>query len=263
MEVRLEERVSALDRVDSCGPSANLTELLDHCIRILSRVTARRPVPDSERQPVFLSHEADEAMRQCQVLTELEQKIPSVVRGPLDCEHQAFTHTVKPRWTTQRSHVPSRDEFVDVETWTPRRVSTKPFDLGIFTSTTIDGEFDMWRRYLESHGGSTLYSKPWHTWEFVIASEVPVYEVSSASDWVRLVETYPLQQSGLVYPDWKAIGLTWSAVHMTLRAACAIQDFSFAIDEKVSAPAYWDVESTLWLHWSFDSASSRDEPCRS
>jgi hypothetical protein len=40
---------------------------------------------------------------------------------------------------------------------------------------------------------------------------------------------------------------------MTQRAVVASQGLYFASSAGIIAPPYWDVESTLWLRWSFTS----------
>ena len=55
----------------------------------------------------------------------------------------------------------------------------------------------------------------------------------------------------LVYPDWDAIAADFDAVHLCLAGVVAIQGFSFRSAYGLTAPGYWDVETTHWLRWSF------------
>ncbi len=78
-------------------------------------------------------------------------------------------------------------------------------------------------------------------------------EITSAAEWVELVLSHPLQERGLIFPDWKSVARHCDAVHMTLRAIAATQDLYFSSEQGIVATTYWDVESTLWLRWCFDS----------
>jgi hypothetical protein len=55
-------------------------------------------------------------------------------------------------------------------------------------------------------------------------------------------------------PDWSAVSRDVDAVHVTLPAIVAAQGFGLRTARGITAPAFWDVESTLWLRWRFASA---------
>jgi hypothetical protein len=78
-----------------------------------------------------------------------------------------------------------------------------------------------------------------------------VLEIGSATDWVRMLDEYGYEQAGRAYPDWHRIAADHDAVHLTLPAVAAAQGFGLRTVHGVSAPAYWDVEQTFWLAWSF------------
>jgi hypothetical protein len=112
----------------------------------------------------------------------------------------------------------------------------------------------MWRAYLDLYRGSDLFPLPWQVWSLPAAtSPSRIREITSAADWAALVERYPRPGADVIYPDWAAAaGDGIDAVHLTLRAVVAVQGFSFPTRSGLSAPGFWDVETTLWLRWAFD-----------
>jgi hypothetical protein len=113
----------------------------------------------------------------------------------------------------------------------------------------------MWREHLEPFRGSTPYPLAWHIWEMKIAaSDLAIAEITNAKKWVELVENYGFYSDGLIYPNWGEVAREFSAVHVTLPAIVAAQGFSFETNDGLIAPAFWDIEMTLWLRWCFDSA---------
>ncbi|RZS44808.1 hypothetical protein EV193_101687 [Herbihabitans rhizosphaerae] len=133
--------------------------------------------------------------------------------------------------------------------------ATKPFGVGLFTSTGVLGTQGMWRIYLDLNRDSTLHPRPWHVWSVVPRPGVVVREITSATEWVELVESYPVSTGELTYPDWSRIAEDVDAVHMTARAVAATQGLYFESRRGIVAPTYWGLESTLWLRWSFSDQS--------
>jgi hypothetical protein len=129
--------------------------------------------------------------------------------------------------------------------------TTKPFELGLFTSTGTLGTYGMWLCLLVLNRGSTLFPFPWNVWMLQASPDARVFEITTATEWVEFVLEHAMHRDGLLYPDWKLVASRWDAVHMTVRAIAAVQGARFAVNEKVVAPPYWDVESTLWLRWAF------------
>jgi hypothetical protein len=64
---------------------------------------------------------------------------------------------------------------------------------------------------------------------------------------------YPRLAGNLLYPDWPAISADWDGVHMTPQAIAATQGQYLLTESGTVAAPYWDVESTLWLCWCFDT----------
>ncbi|MCL4544825.1 MAG: hypothetical protein M1118_09575 [Chloroflexi bacterium] len=112
----------------------------------------------------------------------------------------------------------------------------------------------MWRVFLEFGTEASLHSRPWSVWE--LQPEPPgakVLEINSARAWCDFVQRYARVAGELVYPDWPGVACDFDAVHMSLAAIVATQGFNFPASPYVTAAAYWDVETTLWLRWRFTS----------
>ena len=54
-------------------------------------------------------------------------------------------------------------------------------------------------------------------------------------------------------PDWRSLTSEYDAVHFTPAAVCAIDGVAIRSSAGIIRPMCWSVESTLWLHWCFDS----------
>jgi len=112
----------------------------------------------------------------------------------------------------------------------------------------------MWRTYLDLYHGSDLYPLPWFTWETKAAvGGAAVLEITTANDWAAFVAAYSRADAGMIYPDWVRVASDFAGIHMTLRAVAATQGFVFETGCGLTAPAFWDIESTLWLRWCFES----------
>lgn len=78
--------------------------------------------------------------------------------------------------------------------------------------------------------------------------------MTSARDWVGLLEEYPHSDDGDLELNWSEVAAEVDAVHVTPDAVCAVDGFRMRTARGPSAPVYWDVEGTRWLRWSFDAA---------
>ncbi len=99
-----------------------------------------------------------------------------------------------------------------------------------------------------------MYPLPQYTWELEMDRDVTVAEIRSATDWVDFVCAHACISGGLVYPDWVSIAEQWDAIHVTLPMIVAAQGFHLSTPRGVIPPAFWDVETTIWLRWCFSGA---------
>ncbi|MBT2385884.1 hypothetical protein [Streptomyces sp. ISL-11] len=195
--------------------------------------------------------EADEAAESCRLLRHLARDERSLVLGPLERARQHWIGTSPHELMPSRQPALARERFVAPHA-EPIPPSTKPFHLGLYTSTAQRGGPSMWRMYLDQ--GSTLHPLPWHTWALQVTDPTAeVVEISSASAWAAFVGRYPLVHDGSVFPDWRKVAEDYAGVHMTLRAIVATQGLRFPVTDGLAAAPYWDVESVLWLRWHFSS----------
>jgi hypothetical protein len=194
------------------------------------------------------------------LLQRLSSVVPEVVTGPLRFDAQYWVATGKPSHVSPGHPELSEARFADAVS-AEVEVSTKPFGVGLFTSTGVLGGHGMWRTYLDLNEGSSLFPPPWHTWAVEAHPDAVVREIASARQWVDFVRSYPLRDGVLTYPNWRSVARDYDGVHMTLLAIAATQGLYFPVGQEITAPPYWDVESTLWLHWRFRSVVRCDVTC--
>lgn len=234
----------------SAGSRADIT----HFITVLERVTSTGTPTDIRAFPCVSAADADAIMAKSRLLARLAGAVPEIVTGPLRYDSQYWIAAGKPSFLPKGEPVPSKSRFIGALDATAVEASTKPFGIGLFTSTGVLGTHGMWRAYLDLNRGSTLFPTPWRTWLVEPRHEAVVREVTSASQWGDLVLSHPRRERGLVFPDWRSVARECDAVHMTLRAIAATQGLHLSTEKGVVAAPYWDVESTLWLRWCFDAA---------
>jgi hypothetical protein len=244
----LVRRVGQLDIELAYPPSEGCPNSdIVHFVRILEQVTSSGVIDAANQRPSVSAADADAVMDGCELLARLNAAAPELVTGPLPVESQYWIATGKPDYVPYGGPTPREAWFVDVSSAVAIESSGKPFGVGLFTSS------GMWRTYLDLNRGSTLFPLPWRTWAMGVRPDARVREVTSAAQWVEFVLSNPLRHGDLLYPDWKAVARSYDAVHLTLRAIAAIQGMYLAVNRDTMAPVYWDVESTFWLHWCFES----------
>lgn len=239
-------RVAALDEDDEFRPDDDV----ERFIEVLEEVTSTGTPADVSGLPLVAATDADALLARCRLLGRLRAALPTLVDGPLRADAQYFVGTAN-------MPPPSADRFLAPNTAAgqPAPASTKPFDLGLFTSTGDGAGYGMWRRYLEINRGSSLFPLPWRTWSLNAATDLTVREITSAADWAAFVREHPRRHGPLLYPDWVAAAANYDAVHMTLPAIAATQGLLLATETGPVAAPYWDIESTLWLRWRFTTAT--------
>lgn len=247
----LEERIARLDGCVGPGPAGERE--IRHFVRVMASITPSQIAPLSNMpvSPIASPDEADECIARCELLRAIAERDDSLVSGPLTPDRQEWVADSSRLAGPDGGHGPREDLFVHPEVeFAP---STKPFGVGLYTSTPSLCGRSMWRAYLEEYGGGeTLLRRPWHIWRVSTdARAVSVVEITSAREWTDFVCAYSTRTDGNVYPDWRAIANDADGVHITARAAAATQGFQFRCRHGLVAPAYWDVETTFWLKWVF------------
>jgi hypothetical protein len=210
----------------------------------MGAITASSPTidPSAPGDPIAV----DAIFTKSLLLQRLRARAPEVAAGPLVRERQYWIGTPTP---AERGAPPELAEARFAGFEREARPTTKPERQGLFTSTTCLGTLGMWSVYLELHRGSTLFSQPWRGQTVSIASHADVVELSSAAEWATLLARYSRRSDGLIYPDWSAIAQNRVGVHLSAGAIAAAQGFCFRFEGGVTAPLYWDVESTVWFRW--------------
>jgi hypothetical protein len=233
----LRRRVDELD----AGPYWGGTADLDHAVSVMQRYTNTYLAHEAGSPATLGAAEADAVVGASVLIGQLATAAPALVRGPLDLQAQIWIGTAK--------HAGRPPNSRDLRAPYRSEPAAKPWYGTLYTASTSSLGPSMWRSYLECYRGSDLHPLPWQVW--AMPAEGRVSEVAGAQDWVNLIERYPLVIDDLVYPDWDAIATDFDAVHMCLSGVVAVQGFNFRSAYGLTAPGYWDVETTHWLRWSF------------
>jgi hypothetical protein len=170
---------------------------------------------------------------------------------PLRRGEQRWVSTGRPVHLAGRVSQLEQAHFVEAVPMGDVPVSTKPFDLGLYTSTAFSDTHGMWWILLQLNRGSSLFPYPWTIWSLDVAANAKVLEITTATEWVEFVSAASILRDGLLYPNWKLVARRWDAIRMTVAAVAATQGIPFLHRRQICAPPYWGVESTLWLRWVF------------
>ena len=248
----LAQRVAALDS----GLGTGLGEDVDQFIRVLSEVVSFGTETVSS-MPRLRPADADGAISECHLLARLASAAPEIVNGPLARSRQYWISAEKP------PHLPPNERELSVRHFrsameAPPVLSTKPFGFGLYTSTGFGESQGMWRAYLDMYEASEVPPPVWYVWSLSARSDAAVIEIASATDWAMFVDRFPIEDKGWIYPNWKAVAHAFDAVHVTVKAIAAIQGICFYTQNGVTAPTYWDVETTFWLRWPFETVGTAE-----
>lgn len=251
----LADRVAQLDAGYPTLPNDDpVLADIRHFIRIVTPVTRS---PDTHRDTLRTvpADEADSIVAGSALVGRLRSRWPEIVHGPVALERQYWISVERPLERPRRHPELAARHFEAGSAAPASAPSTKPFGVGLFTSTGSASTFGMWWLFLQDYRGSTLFREPWTPWHVQLADPSAVLEVRSASDWAALVTSFPLEHAGMAFPDWVRIAERWDGVHMTVPAIAATQGVGLELDDAATAPTNWDVESTLWLRWRVTAAS--------
>jgi hypothetical protein len=246
----LESRVAAMDAAAKRA-QADPTELI-RAFAVTMGAISDRGIPE-EQTPVVDPMLCDEIVARSGAIRRLGEAAPWLTAGPLAAgSEQEWVATGRPSWLPPRISTPNRDSFQDVTAAGGEPSPRGPVRGGLFTCTATAAQPGMWRTYLQTQGENMLWPKPWHVWRMKPATNLKIYQVSSAQAWAALVRQHHHQSNGFLRPEWRSIAGVADALHISPAAACAIDGLSLATDRGPVAPTYWTVESTFWMHWCFD-----------
>lgn len=243
----LRRRFAELDADLLTAMPVETDSAITHFVSLMSSYTNTTV---TENQAALDPADADELAGDCRLLNAIARDEGSLVSGPLDHERQHWIATARHTWPPQPVH------YIEPTAARPAQRSAKPFHIGMFTSTATRTGKSTWRTYLDMYYGSDLYPLPWRTWR--VRTGGSVLEITSARQWVDFVRAYPDHEANLIYPQWTDAAKDYDGIHLTLRAIAATQGLTFTTPTGLTAPAFWDVESTFWLRWAITSAEPID-----
>jgi hypothetical protein len=228
------------------GPGVDI----DHFITVMERITntsitGTNDTSDVHILPCVSAAAADALLKNSRLLARLEEAVPEIVTGSLRFDLQYWVGIENQSGAPKRELTLSESNFIGVSDAVPMKASTKPFYIGLFTSTGVLGTYGMWRIYLDRYECSAVDPRPRWTWAVELHNNVVVHEIASASQWVEFVLSHPRRERGLLFPDWHSVARQCDGVHMTLRAIAATQGLYFPTEQGLIAAPYWDVESTF------------------
>jgi hypothetical protein len=112
----------------------------------------------------------------------------------------------------------------------------------------------MWSAYVATHrNGTEGRLRAWKLRPLPHAE----YVIDSAEEWCDFAVRH-LNGEGRI--DWLDVAEHVDAVRVTPRGVLSTEGFEFEYDGTRVPAAYWTVESTVWLRWSFDLATELDLP---
>jgi hypothetical protein len=172
----------------------------------------------------------------------------------LDREHQI--------WVGRSVEAPTEDRLeVDLsafssETPKPRRA--------FWTSTYVPGFVSPW---LLSPEGQ--FDGPYYVWAVTATNSARVLEIHSRHEWFALAGSYPRTEAGFTFtttpdrpqsaarldPDWSSLARDWDAVHLSIGGWLTAEDVPFEADGRTTELRGWEMESTVWFRWSFNSVA--------
>lgn len=250
----LRTRIAELDSGRSPRGPYVTDPLLLHFSAVMTTWTAGRVSAELNGSPILDVETADSMTSRCRLLQELSQREPHLVRGPLLQNRQHWIRALRPGSRPQIV-VPSEASFVGAQEAAGFLSSVESSTLGIYTSTAATSGHGMWRTFLEFGTEASLLRRPWVVWHLQPEPGVVVFDIDSAQAWQAFVQRYPRVVGGYMYPDWPRVASEVDAVHITLTAIVPTQAFAVPASPYPVAPAYWDVETTLWLRWCFTSVT--------
>ena len=98
-------------------------------------------------------------------------------------------------------------------------------------------------------------------------------EIHSRDAWAALARFYPRAEAGFTFtsaprpqsavrldPDWSALSRDWDGVHLSIGGWLTAEDVPYQSEGQTTELRGWDMESTVWLRWSFSSVERVETP---
>ncbi|MGL5826291.1 MAG: hypothetical protein ACRCYU_15985 [Nocardioides sp.] len=203
-----------------------------------------------EDAPIVDPDDVDSALGRSNALRRLRSAAPWLDDGPdSTAGQQLWLATARPDEQRAPQYTPVESAFRfpwPHNGWRPERGERG----GLSTTTGHSHFHGMWQHYVQLNC-SQIRGKPWMVWAVDPLPDVTLMRISSARDWVTLIDEHSLAGRTWVDPDWQSIAEVYDGVHFTPAAVCAIEGSAFASRAGTIRPTYWAVESTLWLRWRF------------
>jgi hypothetical protein len=110
-------------------------------------------------------------------------------------------------------------------------------------------------------------SGPHYAWQVAVTDSARVLEIHSRDAWSALARFYPRAEAGFTFtttaprpqsaarldPDWSELSRDWDGVHLSVGGWLTAEDVPHQSDGVTTELRGWDMESTVWLRWSFSS----------
>lgn len=117
------------------------------------------------------------------------------------------------------------------------------------------------------HTPEDQFSGPHYAWKVTVTDSARVLEIHSRDAWSALARFYPRAEAGFTFtttphrpqsatrldPDWSELSHDWDGVHLSVGGWLTAEDVPYESDGVTTELRGWDMESTVWLRWSFSS----------
>jgi hypothetical protein len=151
-----------------------------------------------------------------------------------------------PRLTPAESHMTLDLRPFDGDATKPRRA--------FWTSTRVTDVVSGWIEWLRF--GDDRRHGPYHPWLLTVAAEARVTEIHSPDDWRSLIDRYgAVSSDGGWSIDWELMRRDWDAVHLSVGGLLTAHAPAVTGAPDAGLLDGWHMESTVWLRWTFTSAS--------
>ena len=112
-----------------------------------------------------------------------------------------------------------------------------------------------------------------HLWRVAVSPTARIAEIHSPEEWFALAHAYPERAPGFVYtglknrpasakrldPDWRKVAEEWDGVHLSVGGWLTAEDVAYESNGSRTELRGWEMESTVWLRWSFDSVEAIEQ----